>query len=382
MIKTMGYYIFALVYYLCRLFPQGRKRVFCIMTHDDGDDSNVRLLIKELERVKKGYTFSFISKSEANIVKGFKSLPMLMSFFFKKPYLMARSSIILMDNVFLPMAYIRVGKNVKVVQLWHGTGTIKKFGQDSNTGRLKELENRANRNITHLIVNNQSTARLYAKAFGVGIDKLYPVGLPKTDDILYRLWKMDGGKVNKDKELIYKRKHLSPNQKLILYAPTFRDSNIRSEKTLKQVKDLARLLPDDYVLGVRLHPFVAKQAKEGLPERVCNLSDERSLTSLLMAADILITDYSSIVFEYCITKKPMIFYAYDLDEFSDQGRGFYEDYINYVPGPVARTSKEVIDIIKEERYSIDRIEAFNAENFPFLDGKAASRIIDLITNSK
>ncbi|MDI9509695.1 MAG: CDP-glycerol glycerophosphotransferase family protein, partial [Bacillota bacterium] len=80
--------------------------------------------------------------------------------------------------------------------------------------------------------------------------------------------------------------------------------------------------------------------------------------------------------------KPMIFYAYDLDEFSDQGRGFYEDYINYVPGPVARTSKEVIDIIKEERYSIDRIEAFNAENFPFLDGKAASRIIDLITNSK
>lgn len=380
MIKTMGYYIFAFVYSICRLFPLERKRVFCIMTHDDGEDSNVRLVIKGLEGLNSGYIFSYISKSETGSVKGLKSFTKLLSFFIKKPYLMARSGIILMDNIFLPMAFIRVRRNVKVIQLWHGTGTLKKFGQDVNTGRLKDLEKRANRNITHLIVNNQSTAKLYAKVFGVGIDKVYPVGLPKTDDILYRLRKMNRDKKSIDKEIIYKKYNLPTNQKLILYAPTFRDSNITSETILKEVEELALQLADDYVLGIRLHPFVAQLAAKKLKlERVCNLSDERSLASLIMAADILITDYSSIMFEYCMTKKPMIFYAYDLEEFSDYGRGFYEDYESYVPGPVARTSREVIDVIKEDKYSIDLINSFNADNFPFLDGKATNRIISLIT---
>jgi CDP-ribitol ribitolphosphotransferase len=97
-----------------------------------------------------------------------------------------------------------------------------------------------------------------------------------------------------------------------------------------------------------------------------------------MASDILISDYSSIIFEYCITEKPMIFFAYDLEEFSNKGRGFYEDYISYVPGPVAKSCEELIDIINKKGYSIERIRKFNKENFPNLDGKATKRIVDLI----
>lgn len=381
MIKTIGYYVFACVFYICRLFPLKDKKVFCIMTHDDGEDSNVRLVIKELKKLN-GYSLSYITKTETETVKSLKGLRRLMSFFFIKPYHMARSKTILMDNVFIPMAYIRVKRNVKVIQLWHGTGTIKKFGQDVNTGRLRTLERRANRNITHLIVNNKQTAKLYAGVFGIKKDRVYPVGLPKTDDILHRMWKMDRDNINADKKVIYDKYHLPMEKKLILYAPTFRDKNLGSDIALQHVKELAEQVPEDYILGLRLHPYVARMAKKLNIDNVCDLSGEKSLSLLIMASDMLITDYSSIIFEYCITEKPMIFFAYDLDDFKSHGRGFYEKYEDYVPGPIALRSSEVIDIIKDKDYSIELINTFIMNNFPNLDGRATKRIIELITSSK
>lgn len=345
------------------------------MTHDDGDSGNVRLVENKLKKENKGYYFNRITKTE---VESVKKLTHIINFFFVRPYQLARAKVILMDNVFMPMAYIRIRKNVKAVQLWHGTGTIKKFGQDANTGRLKKLEKRANRNITHLIVNNENTAKLYAKAFGIDKDRVYPAGLPKTDDIFYRMKKVHQSGINIDKNNVYGKYNISEDKKLILYAPTFRDDNLSSDKTLKQVEELAVKLPKNYVLGLRLHPFVARMASKRNLQNVYNFSDEKDLSSLIMAVDILITDYSSIIFEYCITEKPMIFFAYDLEDFSDNGRGFYEDYESYVPGPVAGTVDEVIDIIEKEKYSEEKIRKFNADNFPNLDGRATDRIINII----
>lgn len=380
MIKTIGYYIFAAVFYICRLFPLKQKKVFCIMTHDDGGDSNVSLVVKKLKQLNAAYTFSYITKSETESVKSLKSVSKLLEFFFIKPYHMARSEIILMDNVFLPMAYIRVKKNAKVIQLWHGTGTIKKFGQDVNTGRLKEEERRANRNITHLIVNNEQIAELYARVFGIDTHKVYPLGLPRTDDILNRMRRVDEDNINIDKISIYKRYNLSLEKKLILYAPTFRDINLGSDTVLGDVEKMAEKLPNDYILGLRLHPYVARIAKRLHKENVCDLSDERSLSELIMASDLLITDYSSIIYEYCITKKPMIFYAYDLDDYINNGRGFYNNYTSNVPGPVIKDMEELINTINREDYSIEQIHTFIRNNFPNLDGKATDRVIDIFAS--
>lgn len=345
------------------------------MTHDDGQCGNVMMVANELKELNKGLFFNRITRAD---VESAKKLGNIINFFIVKPYQLARAKIILMDNVFLPMAYIKVRKNVKVVQLWHGTGTIKKFGQDVNTGKLKVLEERANRNITHLIVNNEITAGLYAKAFNVSMDRVYPAGLPKTDDILNRIRKAEKTGINTDREKIYGKYNIPEDKKLILYAPTFRDENLSSDGTLKQLENLAGILPDNYVLGIRLHPFVARLAAKKKMQHVYDFSEEKELSALIMASDVLVTDYSSIIFEYCITEKPMIFFAYDLEEFSDRGRGFYENYMDYVPGPVARTADEVISIIKEERYSPEKIRAFNEINFPLLDGMATRRIAELI----
>ena len=285
----------------------------------------------------------------------------------------------LLDNVFIPLAYLHTKKKTKVVQLWHGTGSIKKFGQDVNTGKLKDLEKRANSNVTHLIVNSPEMKKLYSSAFGINEEFIYTIGLPKTDELLMRIKKIEVAKKNLDKEYIYHKYNIPKLRKLILYAPTFRDNEISNPKMFELLKELSKELPEDYCIGLRLHPFIAKQFKlEQMDQRIFQLSYEKDVNSLLLASDLLITDYSSIIFEYCLTERPMIFYAYDYAAFSDLGRGFYYDYESYVPGPVAYSCKEVVEIIKMNCFERNRVKEFNDNNYLYMDGGASKRLIELL----
>lgn len=378
--KTIGYYLFALVYYIGRLFPVKRKRVLCIMTHDDGEGSNVSLVAKALREKSKEYSFTSITKKDTLEVKSLTDWRKMLTFFVLKPYQMARAEIVLLDNIFLPFAYLRRRKGTKVVQLWHGTGTIKKFGQDVNTGRLKQLEKRANANITHLIVNSPSMEELYAGAFGVMRSCVDPIGLPKTDELLRRIHRLQRDERNVDKEEIYQKYHIPEQTKLVLYAPTFRDREVDHPRIEKQLEDMLEGLPEGYAIALRLHPFVAKSITDldvG-EKKIYQLSFEDDVNTVLMAADLLITDYSSIIFEFCLTLRPMIFYAYDYDEFMANERGFYYPYQSYVPGPVAYTGKEVCNLIKEGQFDISRIRTFVERNYHSLDGNATDRLINLL----
>ena len=383
MTKKFGYYLFALVYYLCRLLPVKQKRVFCIVTHDDGEGSNVAIAVRALKKQDEEYTFSYLTKRDTRAVKSLSGLKTVLDFFFRKPLELARAEVVLMDNVFLPYAYLRRRKGTKVIQLWHGTGTIKKFGQDVNTGYLKTIEKKANANITHLIVNSPSIKKVYGGAFGVPEDFIYPIGLPKTDELLRRMKSAEAAGKWSDKEYIYQKYHIPSDKKLILYAPTFRDTPEQNPRLIELVKELSHKLSEEYCIGLRLHPHIAKSFQtEELGNQICQMSFEKDVNTVLLAADLLITDYSSIVFEYCLTKRPMIFYAYDYDDFSDNGRGFYYDYESFVPGPVAYQCSEVVEIIKNKAFELYRIDDFIHRNYIYTDGNATERLIELIKSQQ
>lgn len=348
------------------------------MTHDDGEGSNVSLVVKALKERSYDYSFSYITKKDTSLIKEGHNFSNIIYFFIKKPYQLARAQIILMDNIFLPYAYISRRKASKVIQLWHGTGTIKKFGQDVNTGKLKCLEQRANNNISHLIVNSEELKKTYGGAFGIDESRIFPIGLPKTDELINRLDRIKKDKTNPDKEYIYNKYHISKEIKLVLYAPTFRDNEVDNPKVSVQLKELIKNLPDGYELGLRLHPHVAENIRGLLEKGVHQLSFEEDVNRVLLASNILITDYSSIVFEYCLMRCPMIFYPYDLDDFQSKGRGFYHTYESYVPGPIAYTGKEVCDLIKENNFDYGKIDKFIEDNYQHLDGKATERLLNLI----
>lgn len=366
MIKQAGYLLFALFFHLFRLCPVKEKKVFLVATHDAGPDGNIGIVSRRLKEEMPAYEQVWFTRNNT-IRRPF-------DFFIKKPYHLATSAYVFLDNEFLPMAYLHFPKNVKVIQLWHGTGTIKRFGQDVNTGTLKKLEYRANQRITHLIVNSEAVKTEYASAFAVDPARIYVIGNPRTDRML------DHQYLTRKTEQFYRDYPEMKGKRCILYAPTFRDAEVTDPKLHLDLQKTADSLAEDEVFFIRLHPHIASHLKETLAgwqeKGIYNVSEYPEIATLLAAADVLITDYSSIVFEYCLLERPMLFFAYDLKEFEKMGRSFYRDYRSFVPGQVVETEEELLACLKERNYT--KKESFVRENFPLLDGNATSRLFALI----
>lgn len=368
MMKRLGYYIFAAFFCLFRIFPLQKKKVFMIATHDDSEEGNIGLVAEGIRKKRPEYKIVYLTKKDG-IRRPF-------AFFFKKAYHMATAGTICLDNVFMPMAYTPISKRAKVIQLWHGTGTIKKFGQDSDVGEVAEISKKGNRRITHLIVNSEKTKKQYAGAFGVPEERVYILGLPRTDLIL------NYEKIQEKREEFYRQYPGMKGKKITLYAPTFRDSEVNSPHIALDFASLAKVMEEDEVLCLRLHPYVADRVPEELfrtyKGKIENMSGYPGVTTLLAVADCLITDYSSIIYEYCLFQKPMIFYAYDLEQFKQDGRSFYEDYESQVPGPVAMNQQELEEIWPKKMELGGEIPKFIQENFSYQDKNSVNRLLELI----
>jgi CDP-ribitol ribitolphosphotransferase len=133
-------------------------------------------------------------------------------------------------------------------------------------------------------------------------------------------------------------------------------------------------ISDNYVFIFKMHPFERGKIKidEKLSSKVFDMSNEE-INDLLIMTDILITDYSSLIFEYAILQRPMIFFAYDLDEYRSKVRGFYYDYVKFVPGPIAYTTEEIVELINRNEWDF---EEFAIRFNEYFDGKATERFID------
>lgn len=366
MIKKTGYLLFAFFYYISRVFQINPKKVFLVATHDDSGEGNIGIVAHALANRDSSYQCIWFTRKDR--------ISNPVNFFLKKAYHLATAGTVLLDNEFLPMAYIRFPKNVKVVQLWHGTGTIKKFGQDVNTGSLKELERRANQNITHLIVNSEEVKEEYASAFGVQEERIYPIGLPRTDLLLNREF------MEEKRSRFFREYPELDGKKCVLYAPTFRDDEVEQPEIHLDLEAMSQELSSEEVLLIRLHPHVADRVQNVFAEKkwknIINVSGYAGVTTLLAAADVLVTDYSSIVYEYCLTNRPMIFYAYDLEKFEKDGRSFYRDYRKFVPGVIAFSQEELMKAL--EMPDISKVSEFVRDMFDQIDGNAVWRLLELI----
>ncbi len=366
MIKKIGYLLFAFFYSVFRICGINEKKVFLIATHDDSPEGNIGIVADALKKSESGFICIWFTRKD--------KISNPINFFVKKAYHLATSATVFLDNEFLPMAYFSFSPKVKVVQLWHGTGTIKKFGQDVNQGELKKLEYRANQNITHLIVNSESVKKEYASAFGVPEDRIYVLGLPRTDLLLQPEYLAEKKKVFFDEYPQLRGK------RCILYAPTFRDDEVEVPKLHLDLPQLSRELAPEDVLLIRLHPHVAERIhtvfEQEKWDNIVDVSGYSGVTTLLAASDVLVTDYSSIVFEYCIRKKPIVFYAYDLEQFEKDGRSFYRDYRQFVPGNVVQTQEQLLQSFSCDDVSL--VEDFVEKEFVYLDGNSTKRLFELI----
>ena len=162
-------------------------------------------------------------------------------------------------------------------------------------------------------------------------------GFPRNDELFA---------MNNPKDIArIKRKFGVPiDKKLVIYAPTWRVQG-RFDLELDLTK-MADILDEEYAIGLRPHHFCLKGIDwSQIDARIHNLSKGPSAAECYLMADVLITDYSSMMFDYAILGKPMLFFVYDLDDYRDNLRGFNFDFANEAPGPLLQTSDEVIDAL-------------------------------------
>jgi len=380
--------VYPMVYNMGRLRKVNAKKILFIENHSDEMSCDYKLLYDQLEQQGYNLTVHYLNMSSASwgeIIR--RTIAMVWN--------MTTASVVFLNESNSVYGSFTVKKDTKLVQLWHACGAFKKWGfsvADQSFGDdRKNLEKYSgHRNYDLVSVSGDAVCWAYEEAFGLQDkpDVVKAMGVSRTD--VYFSEERKQKAFNKVKQLIESRvtgnvKELedvkrvdSDLRKIILYAPTFR-GDIRGAKSPNQL-DLHQFLQlaDDYIILIKQHPFVKE--KFFIPEECKDFCIEAGqdllIEELLMVSDVCITDYSSIIFEYSLLNKPMFFFAYDLEEYYDE-RGFYYPYEEFVPGPIVRTTEELIQQIHcIEEYDISKIEAFCKQYMSACDGYSTKRILD------
>lgn len=266
------------------------------------------------------------------------------------------------------------------LQTWHGT-PLKKlvFDQDdvsSATPRYKAQVYKQSRAWDYLIAANYFSSEVFKRCFMYN-KVMLETGYPRND-ILH---------ANDRDEIairIRQKLNIPADKKTILYAPTWRDDEFygKGEYKFQLQLDLHRMKQElglDYVILLRTHYFIADALDvTGLEDFAYNLSKYDDISELYLISDILITDYSSVFFDYANLKRPMLFFTYDLEKYRDVLRGFYIDIEEELPGPLLYTTEEIIDSIKgidgiTEKYS-NRYEQFYEKFCGLEEGNASEKV--------
>jgi CDP-ribitol ribitolphosphotransferase len=295
-----------------------------------------------------------------------------------RSYRVASSRLVIVDDYFFPIYPVKKRPGVTIVQVWHACGAFKRFGRatlEAEWGAdqifLKWVPIHSNYDLT--LVSSASIAPIYAEAFGQSTETISAAfGIPRTDVLL------PSPRRDAAERAVRERLGLRDGRTTILYAPTFRGADLKGAAApeLLDIAALHRALGGEYRLIVRLHPFV-KSAMRIPPEVgdfVVDASAEPDANEVMLAGDILVSDYSSIIFEYALLNRPMAFLAPDLAAY-ERERGFFFDYRTGVPGPVMEETEQLARWIQAKQFDLQRVRTFAATSFDVMDGRATERFV-------
>ena len=270
-------------------------------------------------------------------------------------------------------------KETIFTQLWHGCGAFKKFGFNL-AGKLvcpdPKILQLYHKNYTHVTVSSPEVIWAYEEAMNLKKGIVKAVGCSRTDIFF------DSSFKEKAYKNIYEYFPQAKGKKIILYAPTFRET-VKEAKTptLLNISQFQEALQDEYVLMLKYHPLCHQRPTiaDNAQNFAIDCSTTMSIEDLIFVSDLCISDYSSLIFEYSLFERPMIFFAYDLEEYS-QWYGFYYNYKSFVPGPIYSTNEEIIEYIKniDTQFNKQQVLDFKNKFMSSCDGHSTKRIIDLV----
>ncbi len=354
---------------LGRLLPVKGNRVFFLSSRRDDMTGNFSFLYDKMKQEPVA-DMKWVLEPKEIAAMPLKSMARI-------GYYAATSRVILIDDYTPVISRLKLRKNTRLIQLWHACGAFKTFGF-SRTGKRggPKQDSLDHRDYDYAIVSSSEIRQFYAEGFGIALDKVAATGVPRTDVFFDKKYK---------KEIVEKLQQQYPvikGKKVILFAPTFRGYGKLSADYPKSQFDpveFMKQIPEEYVLIIKHHPFVTMEYEigEAWQNRILDLSAESEINDLLFVTDLLITDYSSVVFEAALLNIPMLMYAFDLRQYI-AGRDFYYDYEFFVPGKIVESFPALVEAVRSEDYEAEKLSQFRTRFFDDLDGKSTERVVKLI----
>ena len=378
--------IYKLIFIILSVMPRKKKVIFFESFLGKQYSCNPRAIYEYLKKHAPDYDCYW--SYDPRYVRQFEGHNLKMIKRFSIPWLLVMSRAkYWVSNSRLPL-WIPKPKKTLYLQTWHGT-PLKKLGIDIEEIHMPGTTTEAyKKNFTDessrwdfLISPNSYSSEIFQRAFRFE-KQMIESGYPRND-YLYNY-------SEEDAFFIRKKLNIPTEKKVILYAPTWRDNeyHARGQYKFSLKLDLERLqeeLGDDYVVVLRLHYLISDQLDVShFDGFVIDASDYTDIRELYVISDVLITDYSSVFFDFANLKRPIIFFVYDIESYRDQLRGFYFDFEKEAPGPLVKETSQVIEELKRlKRGEVVALPTQFKQQFTYLeDGLATKRLVETVFGDK
>lgn len=368
----------------CKILPVSKKIIVFECNLGRNYTGNPKAIYEEMinQGLDKKFRCYFIMEKPKTQIPG--SAKVIKRNRFKYFYYLSRAGIWVCDTR-LPKYIIKKPKTT-YIQTWHGT-PLKKLAMDMEFIHMageKDIDHYKQKFIDNsstwdfLISQNRFSTEIFRRAFAFDKEML-EIGYPRNDVLFAK---------NNEQDITELKNKLGIplDKKVILYAPTWRDNEFYGRGQYKFNREMdfdlmQEKLSDEYVIIVKYH-YLVRDKIDWKPYQgfvySCNLSYD--IADLYLVADMMITDYSSVMFDYSLLQRPMFFFCYDLEAYRDELRGFYFDFLEEAPGPITQSTEELIDSIVNYDYVTykDRQDAFFQKFNHADDGRASGKVVELI----
>lgn len=350
-----------LIYFLLKLLPVDNHKVVFLSRNTDTAPLDFKLLDDELKSRANNLRTVFLTK---RIKSG---LPGMLGYYFhimRQLYHVATTNVCVIDSYIIPISVLNHRRSLRVIQIWHAMGAIKKFGYQtvgSKYGRDSKLSALMNMHEKYdvIISGSYNMIPFYSEAFNAARERFLPVGLPRIDYIV--------GEYKRIRRNIFKKYPKLKDKPVILYVPTFRREK---DGGIDRIIDSVDF--DKYTFIIKKHPNDKREYEDKRVTAVLGFS----ALELITVADYVITDYSAISIEASALLKRVYFYVYDYERYIESN-GLNIDLYEEMPGCVFSDPGLLMEEIKRGEYNFNAVRLFK-EKYVINNGYAAKYICDLI----
>ncbi|MCA0163752.1 MULTISPECIES: CDP-glycerol glycerophosphotransferase family protein [Bacillus] len=355
-----------------KLIPVNQQKIVIASYRDNNINENFKNVYDELIKQPHLKIVLLFRKSES----GFLGKFFYINYLLRTLYHIATCKVLLLDDYYYPLYLIKKRSETKVVQIWHACGAFKKFGHSikdkqggPSSAYLKVVPVHSNYDVA--IVSSEEAIGPFSEAFNMPKQKILATGVPRTDFFYSE------EHIHEVKKRFHEEYPELKNKVKVLYAPTYRGgvNKQHGEQLLLNQETLFRHLdPQHYELLINVHPYMRKSSFGE-----ADISEKFTLYELMIVSDVLVTDYSSVIFEYSLLNKPMFFYCPDLENYV-QERDFYYPFHEFAPGPIRTKMEPLIEDLKN--VSLDKTQtdfrSFSKRFMNRCDGHSTERVVSLI----